>query len=404
MAGQRRRCGRGYGGQVDQSIGIAHAALEVAVGGGDAGFAVAQHALVQSQAGRTAGREYQSPGLDDGVGVAGLVGLEHDGAGGGTDQQAHALLDLLALEYGCGLGNILEPAVGAGADEGLVDPDVFKLSGERGVIHGVGLGDGRLQLRNINVDGALVDSIVVGLDGLVLIAAPLLLQIVLRDLVGGEEADLGPGLDGHVGDGEALRHGHPIDGLAAELKGPVGGAVGADPADQAEDEVLGAHPSGEFAGNADAEGLRNTQPGLAQRPGHGDVAGAHARGEGAEAAGCDGMGVGPHDDLTRTGQVLGDYLVANAVTHVGEDAAGLGGEFAQEDVIVGQRMVGAGRGMVDEDGGAGRIGQGALVALVELAHGERAGGVLDEDEVDRTDDNLTCFSFDARPGAENLFA
>src|SRR5664279_2987874 len=64
--------------EVDEARGIAHAALEVAVGGAEGRLAVPQRALVDAQAGPAAGVHDHRAGLHEVVDVALVQGLGED--------------------------------------------------------------------------------------------------------------------------------------------------------------------------------------------------------------------------------------------------------------------------------------------------------------------------------------
>ena len=65
--------------------------------------------------------------------------------------------------------------------------------------------------------------------------------------VGGDHAGAGSGFDAHVADGHAAFHGEGADGGAGVLDDVAGGAVGADAADDVEDDVFGGDAVGELA-------------------------------------------------------------------------------------------------------------------------------------------------------------
>ena len=62
------------------------------------------------------------------------------GHGSGDDDAAHALGDVLAFQHLVGGLHILDAAVGAGADDDLVDLDVLALLGQVGVLRQVRVG------------------------------------------------------------------------------------------------------------------------------------------------------------------------------------------------------------------------------------------------------------------------
>ena len=110
------------------------------------------------------------------------------------------------------------------------------------------------------------------------------LEVGEGGLVGSDHAGARAGLDAHVADGHAAFHGERADGGAGVLDDVAGCAVGADLADDGEDDVLGGDAAGQLAFDGDAEGLRlGLRQGL--RGEHMlDFAGADAEGQRAEGA------------------------------------------------------------------------------------------------------------------------
>ncbi len=170
-----------------------------------------------------------------------------------------------------------------------------------------------------------------------------------------------------------------------------------------EDQILGSHPRRELTSNLDLEGLRHPEPGLPQGNPDGHIGGAHPGGKGAKGPGCDGMGVGADDHIPRPGVLLRNNLVTNPRTHIGEDAARLLRELAQEDVIVGQLLPGARGGMIDEqDRPLGARGPDH-VQLLQLPDGQGACAVLGQGHIDGADDHLPRPHRAPHLPAQNLF-
>src|SRR5215470_8753688 len=65
LAGYRARRSHRRIGQVDQRLGVAHAAGEVAVGSAQTDLALAQHSLVPTQAGAAGSRGPRAAGLQE---------------------------------------------------------------------------------------------------------------------------------------------------------------------------------------------------------------------------------------------------------------------------------------------------------------------------------------------------
>ena len=207
---------------------------------------------------------------------------------------------------------------------------VAELARRMDVVDGVRRRDHRHELVDEDELGALVGRVVVGRQRAPVGLAALGGEERLRRLVGGDEAGLGARLDRHVGERQARVHRQRLDRRAAELERLVGGAVGAEPADEREDDVLGLDAGRQRAADLDAERLGHAQPGLAGRHADRHVGRAHAGGEGAQRAGRARVGVGADDDVAGLGEALGDALVADALVDVGQRRAALGAELADD--------------------------------------------------------------------------
>ena len=253
--------------------------------------------------------------------------------------------------------------------------------------------DDRHELVGDERQRALVDGAGVGSDRTKVVGAALRRKERPRDLVGGHETRLGARFDGHVGQREAFVHGQRLDGRAAELERLVGGAVGAQAADDRKDEVFGGDAVGKAPADLDAKRLGHAQPGLPGRHADGDVGRAHAGGEGAQGAGRAGVRVGADHQVARLGVGLGHALVADAHLDVGERRSALFAEAAHELVCVGELDARRRRRVVDEEHRGGHLDvHPAQVA--KLLDGQRSGAVLGDGQVDEGDHDL--------PGSDRL--
>ncbi len=285
-------------GEVYLAVHMAHAAHEVAVGGGYAALTLGQDAHVAAQA-RTAGggrddaaciNERRGPATEDAL----FVNIH----GGGDDDAAHTFGNVLALEDVISGLHILQTAVGAAADDHLIDLDVLALAGNVGILGQVGVADRRLQRVEVDLNGLLVLGIGVCLieDRLPLAAA---LEVSLGHLVHGEDAVLGTGLNGHVADAQAVVHGQGGHTRAGELHGLVQGTVHTDHADDVEDEVLAADAGAELALEDELDGGGHLEPCHAGGHTGGHIGGAHTGGERTQCTVGAGVAVGADDAVTR---------------------------------------------------------------------------------------------------------
>ena len=213
--------------------------------------------------------------------------------------------------------------------------------------------------------------------------------------IGGDNAVLAPGLDGHVADREATVHRKRPEGAARELHRLIESAVNTDLADDIEDDVLSAHPRPQSPLDIESQSRRYFQPGLPCRPGGGQICRAHPGRKGAQAPISAGVRVGPDNQIARQYQaefrqegVLDahppDLEIVGQLVLVGElpDHLGL---FRRLDVTVRSKVVGdddhflAVEDRVDPD-------------LIEFQYRPRRGNIVgqrqiyfDADEVARRD-------------------
>ena len=327
---------------------MSHASHKVAVGGGNAAFALGQNTHVAAQAGAAGGGGDDAARVHKGGGVAPDDALAVDLHGGGDDDAPHAPGDLFALQNVVGGLHVLDAAVGAGADDHLVDLDGLAVAGGMGVFRQVGVADGGLQRVQVNDDGALVLGVVVGGVGLPgALAAGL--QVGFAGLVHREDAVFGAGFDGHVADAQPVLHGQAGNALAGKFQALVQRAGNADGADQVQDHVLAGDRGVQPAFQLHLDGGGHLEPCLAGRHAGGHVGGADAGGEGPHravgagvAVGADDAVAGGDDALLRQKRVLNAHLAhvkkVEDVVFVGKVAAAFG-LLGALDVLVGHKVV-----------------------------------------------------------------
>src|SRR5579871_1214134 len=353
---------------------------------------------------------------------------------------------MVALDDGGGGAEVFDAGVGAGAQEDSVDLD--RLDGGAGleahVLEGAGVGlfvglgggvfdggnfafdsgdhagagspgDGRGDGRSVDVELAIERSAGFGGEG-----APLgdgfvpccacwreaaAFEVGEGSLVGSDHSGAGSGLDAHVADGHAAFHGESADGGPGVFDDVAGGSVGADLADDVEDDVLGGDAEGKVAVDGDAKGL---WLGLREGLGGHDVlnlSGADAEGQCPEGSVGAGVGVAADDGHAGLGgSELGADHVDDAlrgVLHVEELDAELGAVLAQGVDLIGGDLVddvkavfGAGGGDVVIDRGDMTVGTTQLAAShTKTDEGLRRGDLVDEVKID-VEDRRFAFRFD----------
>ena len=214
-------------------------------------------------------------------------------------------------------GQIVDPAVGAGADEDLVERRALHLAHRGHVGDLVGAGDLRREIGDVELDrvGVLgIDRI----DRLVLFPGAAV-EVGKGDLIRLDQPGFGAHLDRHVGQRHALADVHALHRLAAVFDRHRGGAVDVQAAGQRQANVLGIDAVLELAVQRDPQRLRDAEPGTARGIDHGDVGRAHARAETAERAIGAAMRIGADHQAARHHKAsLHHHLMADAL---GEDVS-----------------------------------------------------------------------------------
>ncbi|MPL60950.1 hypothetical protein SDC9_06515 [bioreactor metagenome] len=357
MAGDRRRRRHRRRDEVGAAV-AALTALEVAVRGRGAALARAQLVRVHREAHRAAGKPPLKARVDEDLCKAFLFRLQPDETRAGHDHGAHAVLDLLALHDLRRGAQVLDPAVGARADEDRVDLDIGQLHA-RGQPHVVERALRRLDLAAVEVLGrghhardrqhvlgrgapghhrldlfALQrDDLVemrafVGEEGLPPAQRGLELRALRRvrtaldvfkgGLVGGDQTSAGAALDRHVAHRHPAFHRQITDRLAAIFDDMAGAAGGAGLADHRQGDVLGGDARTQLAGDLHLHVLRLLLDQRLRRQNVLDLRGADAMGERAEGAMRRGVAVTTdHGHPRQRPALLGPDDVHDALTDVG---------------------------------------------------------------------------------------
>src|SRR3990172_7106010 len=233
--GGRRR------GEIEERVRIPHAPLEVAVLRRQADLTVREEPELHPWAGPAGGMADDGTGLLKDLDVSLPQGLVVDPPRAGIDQQAGSLCDPASLQdLGGGL-EVFEASVGAGPQEDLVHPDPFflDLRGLLDIAGGVRDGDEWFERRALDFNQPLVRGAGVRRERSPVLLPAVPLHPSPRLFVRWKEAQLGPALLGHAGDGEPGIHREVADRLSVVLHRLVDRAVLANGADDVEDDVLG---------------------------------------------------------------------------------------------------------------------------------------------------------------------
>ena len=217
-----------------------------------------------------------------------------------------------------------------------------------------------------------------------------------RDVVHLDKARLAAGLDGHVGDGKALVHGHGADSAARELHGLVQRTVNADHADDVQDDVLAGDTGSKLAVDLEQQAFGNLEPCFTGCIAHGGVGGANAGGERAERAVGAGMGIGADDQIARAHDaLLGQQRVldAHATDLVVMRDALLTGEIAHLLGLLGAFDVLVRNIMVGNQGDFSGVEDLLHADLLEILDGDRRRDVVGKHQVEIALDQLPRLDF-----------
>jgi len=178
----------------------------------------------------------------------------------------------------------------------------------------VGAGCQRLEGGEIDLDQFVVDGPPVCFQGDPHIPAALGPEKVAGHLVAREEGGRGPELGTHVRYGGAFRHAQCLHAGTEILEDLSDPALDGEPAQELQDDILGADPGRKARFQIDADDLL---PGDAE--GHACHGRSHVQPSGAdgdhpEAAPRGGMAVGPEQGLPGYTEPFQVHLVADAVT------------------------------------------------------------------------------------------
>ena len=270
--------------------------------------------------------------------------------GSGNNDHAHMVADLMAFDDFRSLRQILQTAVGAGADYYLIDFYVMAFAGRMGVFRQMRISDYWYQLVQLNIQYAGIFCVLVGSYCFPGTGYAAFLQKFNGLFINGENAVLAACFNSHVADGQTVGHGQLGNAVAAEFQGLVAGAVDADHADNGENNILAAHISGQRAGQVDLNSLGYFEPGGAAGHSAADIGLAHAGAQRVQRAVGAGVGVGADNDFTGSNQalvrqqsvfdahaaylkVIFDFVLAGEVAHALAHSSGF-------YILAGRKMVG----------------------------------------------------------------
>ena len=301
-----------------------------------------------AQTGTACGGRYGTAGFNQSLDISCRHGVQHNLLGGRKHDAAYTLCHFASLENFGGLFDILQPAIGAGADDHLLDGHALHL------VHGAGVGrqmwqsHGRTQLVQVNDHLALVHGVGVRLKGLPRPGDPAI-EVGSGHIVHGKNSVFAACLDSHVGNGEAVIHGQLLHTLAAKLQRLVQGAVHTDFTDKVEHHIFAGHIRPELSLQGDLDGGGHLEPGQSSGHSRSHIGRAYASGKSAQGTVGAGVGVSADDGLTGGDQaLLGQQGMLHAhlahVIEVGNVKAlgklsGLGAQLGRLNVLAGGGVV-----------------------------------------------------------------
>ena len=203
------------------------------------------------------------------------------------------------------------------------------------VIRGVGAGDQRLDLREVELDHFLVFRIRVGLKGPEILLPPLGLEEPVSLLVCGEDGGGGTELGPHVADGGPLGHGERLHALTSVLENLAHPALDGEAPEKLQDHVLGGDERLKTPFELHPHHFRHLE--VEGFPGHGQgyVHPPSPDGQGTDPPGGGGMGIRAEEGLTRDREPLQVHLMADSVSGLGEESPVFGRRRLQKQMVPG---------------------------------------------------------------------
>ncbi len=216
-------------------------------------------------------------------------------------------------------------------------------------------------------------------------------DVVPGSLVGPDDSRLCPHLDRHVRTGHPARHVHIVHGPAGELKRRIGRTVGADVADEREDQVFWTDSPAEGPVDLKKDALGHPEverTELQHEPHIGRTDAGRKRTRRTVGA---GVGVGPDDDLAgRRPPFLHNNLVADALEKVVVADPLLLCKPPHEDMVLGGRYRIGGHLVIEEHDDPIRIINALSTHLAKDADRQRTGDVVDHRRIHRRHHDVTC--------------
>ena len=203
-----------------------------------------------------------------------LAARDHDHPG--------PVMDLTPPQNLCCDPNILQPSVGARADEHLIQVDLFFFHLAHGfyIFRQMWHGYQRLHSGHVELNFLGVHRVRVRLVNGIQTDTPL--HVLDRFLVRHHHSALCAGLNRHVSKGKPAVHGQLRNRLTIKLNRFIGSSVNTDFANQHQDQIFSAHIGGQFSLVGDLNGLWNPHPDVAKNHGVQHIGAAHASGKGTK--------------------------------------------------------------------------------------------------------------------------
>ena len=232
--------------------------------------------------------------LDEDLGKSFPKHLEINLLGSGDHDDTEPVSHLAAVQNIRCDTHILDPAVGTGTDDYLIDLDIalcVNLVNGLCILGKMRKCNGGTKLCKIDLDHLIILCIRICLINGILLIRSMLLHILDGLLIHREDAVLGTGFNGHVCNREPVIHGQCCNTLSRKLHGLVTGAVHTDLSDDVKDQILTADPGGLLSLQNELDRRGNLEPGLTGHHTGCHIRGANTCGERTKRSVGTGVGV-----------------------------------------------------------------------------------------------------------------
>ncbi len=293
--------------------------LKVSRSGGDQYLSLPDYALTASPANGTVGIHHHRPRLQENIHKTFLKRLEINAVGCRGDQKPHIRMHLSSFQDRRRHPQLVNTPVVAGTKKRLIDPDLIHLRKRLHIIHKMGLRHHRLYLREVILIYLHKRSIFITLIK-ILITSSMLFHKCRHFFIRLHNSGLCACLHRQIAQYKPVVHAEFMRSFARKLHDLIVTAISADIPDNGQNQIPWIYPFPEFSRQVKTDRLRHQNPGFSRHHRIQKIRAANPCSESAHRSIGTGMGIRPHNKLSRLHKILQHNLMADALSFVKRDA------------------------------------------------------------------------------------